>query len=851
MLITRKTKVPLHWVFYAQIPFVMTIAGSMVTQAPLLYAMKKFIDNPAAITFLLSIEVFVTMLGGPFASWLSDRIWTKHGRRKPFIVISEIGKAAAIAAMPFAPNLMWLISLRWIYGIVGDIGTPNQALTMEVVPAKQRGVGAGFFKFQQQIVNLLFFGLVLGRFDDVIFTGPFYDLIAVPGETLIFLAGAILFLSVGFFTWFGVHEVEPPSRQRIADDRRPGESLVRLFLRGFFRDVFHKSLLPLYLLMMVGTLTSVSLGTLEPLLYTDQWGYSLQEMGTNIAIGAIVGVGAALLAGWAADKTSKMKVYTVGLVLMLLSRIAWTLFVAHKPDQRPELHEIVLFGTLGNIFGLIAGAASFPLILEYVERNRLGTAGAGMGLFSATIRNGFMMFVGFYVLAWSLFFLPQAGDRVQLVFKDERPASAILAKLDAAGYPAHALDLEPMHRPGIDGETSRHWKIRRPIENAGDLHKQVKELNTEIASLLLKLQRPGVSPDTQTALRAEVATARDEQKKFTDQLAASAQAFEADLTRIFVDDLAPDGRQILAARSEEGGTRVSLTMEFVEPVTTDVTRRSFLQTLGIGKGSTERLTVTGEFTRVLETVDLNRVARDGSNDHAPELTAEPAPGPLHAIAFTLHRDPDFVLLENALAAAGAEAGAAYNLASNLILPIRGLSGENTGAYAVADVRASRESLAFALTLAAPRFGEPATAAAVKDALRLAPGVRGLTVVGEFPRFQVNLDLAPLPEAAPETITPVGKRLRELLPSARPEELRALETIARRATETAAAGPVFLTAARPVVLAQPADREYDYFFSMQYFMICTDILGIGLVGFIVYLEKRGVVSRLGAREDENR
>jgi len=185
MLITRKTQIPVHWVFYAQIPFVMAIAANFATGAPFLYALKKFIDNPAAITFFLSIEVLVTVLGGPFASWLSDRVWTKFGRRKIFIVISNIPQALALAAMPFAPNLIWLLIFRWTYGIFGDIGTPNQALTMEVVPTKQRGLGSGFFKSQINLVNLVFWWLVFGRLDDVYFTGPLFYIAGVPGEKLV------------------------------------------------------------------------------------------------------------------------------------------------------------------------------------------------------------------------------------------------------------------------------------------------------------------------------------------------------------------------------------------------------------------------------------------------------------------------------------------------------------------------------------------------------------------------------------------------------------------------------------------------------------------------------------------
>ena len=850
MLITRQKTVPLHWVFYAQMPFVMAISAGMITGAPFLYAMKKFIDNPAAITFLLSIEVFVTMIGGPFVSWLSDRIWTRFGRRRPFIVAADIPKSLAVVLMPFAPDLTTLICLRWAYGIFGDLGSPNQALTMEVVPSKQRGMGAGFFKLQGQVVNLFFFLLVVGRFDDVYFTGPLLALFTIPGETLIFAAGGILFLSVSFFTWFGIHEVEPTVHQSLRDGQKPGESLIKLFLRTFFRDVFHKSLLPLYLLMMVGTLTGVSLGTLGPLLYTDQWGYTLQEMGTNVAIGAVIGIGAALVAGWIADKTSKMKVYTVGLVLTLVSHIVWVVFVAYKPDHRPDLHEIIIFGTIGNVFGLITAAASYPLILEYVERNRLGTAGAGMSLFNAAVKNGFTMFTGFFILWWSFMFLPQAGDRVQVVFQHELSASDVLQKLNVAGYPTKNLEIKPVFRPGTDGQVSRQWNLRRPIDSAGDIHKKIKDINNKISQTQLKLDRPKVTEKARASLKAEIAALREKQAALNASLACSAKAFEAELVRVFDDSLAVDGNQIVSASTAEGGRELNLTLEFVQPVTADITPRTFLEILGLGHPATERKTVAGELARTMETVDLNRVPDPGSSLTKPELFVTPGTSPTNTLTLRLLRDPDFVILENAVLGKGVKSTEAYNLASDVILPLRGLTTQSSASYAITNPGVSRDRLGFDLRLAGS--ANPLEAKTIEDAFRPIKSIVSTEITGSFPDFHVELTLKPLPAAPAEaTLSAVGRRLRKLLPAATPAELNALEHLTQRATETAAARPVFLTVARPVVLTKPTDREYDYFFSMQYFMIFTDVIGLLILSLIVHLEKTGRIVRLGALEDAKR
>lgn len=213
-------------------------------------------------------------------------------------------------------------------------------------------------------------------------------------------------------------------------------------------------------------------------------------------------------------------------------------------------------------------------------------------------------------------------------------------------------------------------------------------------------------------------------------------------------------------------------------------------------------------------------------------------------------------VEAALVAAGRPWNEAYAFASGLIPPIRGLSSPDTSAYALAE-------LALDLASASPRLsfelGFAHDSAARLDASELRAvlatigNVTDARVTGTAPRFHVELTLAPSP-APPETSeseSSLQTRLRELLPDLSPVERSTLAGIAARITQTASTGPVFLTAVRPVVAAKPADRQYDFFFSMQAFMIVTEILGLLVLALIIHLEKRGVIRRVGALEDANR
>lgn len=830
MLITRKKEIPTHWIFYAQIPFVMAVAANMITGAPFIYSMKKFIDNPAAITFLLSVEVFITVLGGPFASWLSDRIWTRYGRRKPFLIIADLGKLLVFPLIPLAPNIFVLIGLKWAYGILHDIGNPKTALTMEIVPAKQRGRGSGFFNLQLQVVNLVFWGIVIGRFDDVYFTGPLAGLDGLPGEALLYFAGSLMFVFVLGFNMLGIKEIRPPDARRLRDELKPGQNLVNLFLTSFFKEVLHKSLLPLYLLLVVGTMTTVGLGALGPLLYTDQWGYSLQQLGTNVAIGAVLGMGIALFAGYAADATSKLKVYTWALVGGLAAKILWTVFVYNKPGMRPELWEIVAFGQLTHTFGLIAATVSFPLILEYVTRNQLGTANAGIGLFDGIIRNGFSMMIGFYILWWSIFFLPQAGDRVELVFAEPRDRAFVQAVLAEHDLDRPGIDLKPLHRPGTGAPVSPRWEIRRSREEAGALHKERKDLANEIGKLNTRLQSPLLKPKRAQALTARLAGAKQRMAVIDQSLQASAADFRSQMEGAFAPWLYAHGGQILDARRE--GDYLLLEIEVVEKVTPEIAAALEIN---------------------FDSADLAQVRGAENGETISDLSVAPLVGPVNGLRIRLRRDRNFIVLERALMDAGISPEEAFGTASELITILRGAFRQDDNGFMLADAQpgAGPDQPDLILRITVP--GAPlADAHALDEALMFSRRIALAETNGSFPNISTSITWAAPPgtgDAKPDPV--LMERLGTLLPDADPYLQHSILGLYERMVSVAASAPTFLTVARPLVAAEPADRRYDYFFSVQFFMIFTDLIGLLVIGLIVWLEKRGAISRVGAHEDDNR
>jgi len=105
-----------------------------------MFSLKKFIENPAGVTFVLSLPAFIAMIGQPIVSFISDRIWTRYGRRKPFIVTGLIGITVCLVLMPLMPNFWSLLAVFLLYNIFTDLNAPLEPLKQEIIPPPNAAV---------------------------------------------------------------------------------------------------------------------------------------------------------------------------------------------------------------------------------------------------------------------------------------------------------------------------------------------------------------------------------------------------------------------------------------------------------------------------------------------------------------------------------------------------------------------------------------------------------------------------------------------------------------------------------------------------------------------------------------
>ena len=194
------------------------------------------------------------MIISPIINYTSDRIWTRFGRRKPFVLIPYFLQGACLILFPFAPNFYALTAVLWLYQIVGSFGATFWPLMYEVIPPAQRGFGQAMQQVLLYAALVLYYSIMIGRFDDAYLLGRSL-VFPVTGEQLMYWVCAPMLAITAFVFSLGIKELLPPTRQTMKDETTGKTISPFQFITQFIRDVFNKQWLVLYTLMFAGAVT--------------------------------------------------------------------------------------------------------------------------------------------------------------------------------------------------------------------------------------------------------------------------------------------------------------------------------------------------------------------------------------------------------------------------------------------------------------------------------------------------------------------------------------------------------------------------------------------------------------------
>jgi len=793
MIVTRQPRIPISWLIMTMVPwvffyFLITVGGVNF------FVLNRLIDNPAALTFAISLPVllFTILPLSSYISYTSDRVWTRWGRRKIFLVFGFSGVALVMLAYPFAPTVFVFIGLMFLAQFFGCFNSPFEALKLEIIPPAMRGRTAAIGTWIITAINILFWMTVIGRFDEVI---PFMG-IQLSGDKIIFWSASAGLVIALFIYLFGIHELPPHSKIT-------GE---KFRLKTMWLALTSPQLRYLYVFGIAAGMLAANLGALGQLLYINQWGYSLQEMGSNIAIGGVINLFLIPVIGFLADKgkgQNRMRIWLTCLSVILLLNISYFAYVTwYLPDQRPSLVEIIFFGELTCVVGIASGVVYYPLVYDYVPRNLMGTYFAGMsilgGLFGFITVNG----LGLFMLMWAKLFQPPAGEMARVCLQHEMRSAQVTQILAAANLSApdggkalpKDIVVHPWFANGIVQQSGlcQEIRLRDPIGDG-------KRARQEDLKKQIDLLEAKKSPSDANKLQGLVA----ENKILTEDLARRTKSWSDQVVHALEKDLIRPGDEILGSTMETAGL-------------------TLLPTLRKCK---ER-----------EVDRLNKILRDED--------------PAVLGVRTVHRDRNFFLLISRILPAGADKDSAMNAFTERVKTLAGsqIKGLVSPGAVHAEVQV-RQAMTVRVALVEnplPTFISPVTR--VVNAL--------LSLFVELPPpDQKLISLARNLGAKDENSiarvdalkTGNGLRVTTMLEQGTREAPPALAAgIVARVREEGAS----LKLTVPAALVDKGVVPIKYNYLAGYLYIFTMVLcGFGLVGFFLIKEKAGAVRKLGAEEIE--
>lgn len=144
---------------------------------------------------VLLVGAFVSMVVAPLFGALSDRITTRWGRRRPWIVVGTLMNVVGILGLIYFPRPndmsslpLFIVAFMWVEFWNNVATAPFSALIPDVVPPEQRGSASGWYG----LMNML--GNFAGGISALIFT---HNGEADLASIYYFVAGALIFGMLG------------------------------------------------------------------------------------------------------------------------------------------------------------------------------------------------------------------------------------------------------------------------------------------------------------------------------------------------------------------------------------------------------------------------------------------------------------------------------------------------------------------------------------------------------------------------------------------------------------------------------------------------------------------------------
>ncbi len=388
---TQQSRIPFSWMLLMNMTWFTTMLAMFVISVGLPFSLRRFTDDTRLIGFVTTVGSLMGIVIGPLCNYISDRLWSRWGRRRPFLIVAKIGTLLALAFIPYMPSLAPLILLVVVSSLMGDIGSTFEPLWLEIIPPDQRGRAFVMRGWMIQLSVLLFFQVLFAQWWGV-HNLEDYGLPAwsITGEQLSYAVGAMLIVFDLALLTFLLHEVKPAGvdLKPINElDLHPGR-----FALSYFKDVFgDKRWWPIYLLYVAPTFATFAGASFQNLMLVEQFGFDNGDIAqSGLPMMVVAMTLGTLFWGWQADRFhvfSRWSLIVVGTAASVLTWVVfeWSCLGVALPTWMPDSLRVILrtaglggavptgLPDLGIMFVLaistpIAGGAFCLLLMQELNR---------------------------------------------------------------------------------------------------------------------------------------------------------------------------------------------------------------------------------------------------------------------------------------------------------------------------------------------------------------------------------------------------------------------------------------------------------------------------------------------------
>ena len=361
-------------------------AGSVGTGA--FYSFNNFVLPPILKSFgapdlLIGLLSSTRSIEGaviqPTIGALSDRVWTRFGRRRPFMLIGVPLSAAFFVAGAFVNELLLLAAVIFLFSIFFNVAVdPYVALLADITPLEQRGWLSGVAVGVQLFSSVAFLVVIAAT------TGGG----AVPVWVYVLVA-AVLLLSFGL-TVFGIHEPRHLEHET-------SETQQRLPLRAYLDALLEQRQAMRYL----GTLFVYQFGlnAIVPflVLYIQEEIHQTQQTAFALSAALLVftAIGAVVF-GKLSTRLGTRRVLAIGWALLAVSAVGGVLVTS--------LAEVAVVVVVAGIGNGAATAVTWPLLTALIPPEKTGVY-AGLKAAAESVA------IPLSVVVASELFLPRFGYR--------------------------------------------------------------------------------------------------------------------------------------------------------------------------------------------------------------------------------------------------------------------------------------------------------------------------------------------------------------------------------------------------------------------------------------------------------